>query len=466
MTERFDLVVIGGGPGGYVAAIRSAQLGLRTALVERKHLGGICLNWGCIPTKAMLHGAQVAHALKTAGHFGFELGPVHFDIAKQVGHSRAVANGLAGGVEFLLEKNGVCVFDGEAKLARDGLVNVALNSGENLMLEAEHIILATGARPRTLPGLQPDGERIWTYFEAMVPEALPESLLVIGSGAIGSEFASLYSDLGSKVTLVEVADRVLPAEDVDVSAFVEKSFRKRVIDVRTRVKVQSASVGSDGIVCDLISEVDRVETLIVDRVILAVGVTANIESLGLEELGVAVDSGFIRTDEWGRTSVDGIYAIGDVAGAPCLAHKASHQGVACVERLAGVPGAHSVVHENVPACTYCRPQVASLGMTEAHARQRGFDVHVGRFSLKHNGKALATGEAEGFVKVIFDHRSGELLGAHMVGPEVTEMLQGFGVAQSLEVTAEEFSRTMFSHPTVSEAMHEAVLDSLGRALHQ
>lgn len=466
MSQSFDLVVVGGGPGGYVAAIRSAQLGLKTALVERKHLGGICLNWGCIPTKALLKGAEVAHTLSTADQFGFSVSGYDFDIEKLVGHSRAVADRLSGGVAYLMQKHDVTVFEGDAKLSCDGELSVSLNAGGKEKLHADHIILATGARPRALPAIKPDGKHIWTYFEAMVPSSTPESILVVGSGAIGTEFASFYRDLGVEVTLVELADRLLPAEDKDVSAFAQKAFKSNGMKVKTSTNVSKVKVAQGRVTCTLETPTGETEELTVDKVILAAGIQGNIENIGLEDQGVATDRGFITVDEWGRTSVDGVYAIGDVSGPPCLAHKASHEGVVCVEKIAGVPGVHPVDRSKIPGCTYCRPQIASVGMTEAEAKQAGFTPNVGTFDLRFNGKALAIGEGEGFVKTVFDAHSGELLGAHMIGPEVTEMVQGFGVAQSLEMTAEELAHTVFSHPTVSEAMHEAVLDSLGRVLHQ
>ncbi len=465
MQTAFDVLVVGGGPGGYVAAIRAAQLGLQTALVEKQHLGGICLNWGCIPTKALLKGADVAHTLATAGDFGFTTGEVAFDIAKLVSHSRTVSGRLAGGVAYLMKKHGVTVLDGTASLAGKGKLSV--ESGENtIAYRADHIILATGARPRALPGIEPDGERIWTYFQAMVPEELPQSLLVIGSGAIGVEFASFYGDLGVQVTLVEVLDTIMPTEDAEVSAFVRKQFEDRGIDVRTSTRVESVHSGHVGVTCELVSVAGEREAAVFERVLLCAGIQGNVENMGLESVGVETEGGFIKTDPWGRTSAVGVYAIGDVAGAPCLAHKASHEGVVCVEKLAGVADVHPVDRERVPGCTYCRPQVASVGMTEAQARKAGKNINVGRFNLQANGKALAMGEATGFVKTIFDQISGELLGAHMVGPEVTEQIQGFGLAQSLEATEVDLAHAMFAHPTLSEAMHESVLDALGRAVHQ
>lgn len=463
MDTLFDVIVVGGGPGGYVAAIRAAQLGLKTALVEKQHLGGICLNWGCIPTKALLHGAQVAHTLSTAEKYGFTASTIEFDLAKLVRHSRGVSERLAGGVAYLMKKNGITVIDGVGHLTGKGKLAVD-NQGQASVYRANHIILATGARPRSLPGIEPDGERIWSYFHALVPEALPDSLLVIGSGAIGVEFASLYRDLGVDVTLVEIAANILPAEDCEVSAFVRRAFEQRGIDVHTSTRVESLVTSADSVSCTLAGETMQERKF--DRVLLCAGVRGNIEQLGLDSVGVATESGFISTDAWGKTNVAGVYAIGDVAGAPCLAHKASHEAVVCIEKLAGVSDVHPLDKSRVPGCTYCRPQVASVGLTEAQARAQGVKIKVGKFDFQANGKALAIGEASGFVKTVFDSRSGELLGAHMVGPEVTEQIQGFGLAQAFEATENDLADTVFAHPTLSEAMHESVLDALGRSLHQ
>jgi dihydrolipoamide dehydrogenase len=461
----FDLIVVGGGPGGYVAAIRAAQLGLKTALVEKQHLGGICLNWGCIPTKALLKGAEVAHTLAHAVDFGFTTGEVNFDIQRLVKHSRNVSARLTGGIGYLMQKNGITVIDGNACLSGKSSLTVTGTEGESIY-KADHIILATGARPRALPGIEPDGKLIWTYFEAMVPETLPESLLVVGSGAIGVEFSSLYNDLGVDVTLIEVMDTIMPVEDAEISAFARKQFEQRGIKVKTSTRIESLEKGDDSVTCLLTGKDGSSETLTFDRLILCAGIQGNIENIGLEALGIETDSSFIKTDEWCRTNAVGIYAIGDVSGPPCLAHKASHEGIICVEKLAGVDGVHPLDKTRVPGCTYCRPQVASVGMTEAEARSRGYTVKVGRFNYQGNGKALAIGEADGFVKTLFDANSGELLGAHMIGPEVTEQIQGFGIAQSLEATEQELMHTVFAHPTLSEAMHEAVLDACGQAIHQ
>jgi dihydrolipoamide dehydrogenase len=458
-------MVVGGGPGGYVAAIRAAQLGLKTALVEKQHLGGICLNWGCIPTKALLKGAEIAHTLAHAVDFGFTTGEVNFDIQRLVKHSRDVSARLTGGIGYLMQKNGITVIDGTARLSGKGSLTVTGIEGESTY-RADHIILATGARPRALPGIEPDGKLIWTYFEAMVPETLPESLLVVGSGAIGVEFSSLYNDLGVDVTLIEVMDTIMPVEDAEISAFARKQFEQRGIKVKTSTRIESLEKGDDSVTCLLTGKDGSSETLTFDRLILCAGIQGNIENIGLEALGIETDSSFIKTDEWCRTNAVGIYAIGDVSGPPCLAHKASHEGIICVEKLAGVDGVHPLDKTRVPGCTYCRPQVASVGMTEAEARSRGYTVKVGRFNYQGNGKALAIGEADGFVKTLFDANSGELLGAHMIGPEVTEQIQGFGIAQSLEATEQELMHTVFAHPTLSEAMHEAVLDACGQAIHQ
>lgn len=462
--QPFDLIVVGGGPGGYVAAIRAAQLGFKTALVEKQHLGGVCLNWGCIPTKALLRGADVAHTLKEAAHFGFAFDNLSFDINKLVAHSRNVANKLSQGIAYLMKKNGIAVIDGSARVAAKGELEVTLN-GKASRYKADHIILATGARARNLPNIAIDGKRVWGAREAMTPTALPERLLVIGAGAIGVEFASLYSDLGSSVTLVEAVERITPAEDAEISALAAKAFSKRGITVLTNTLVDALdSSGEDTIA--LLKGPDGEQRLSVDQVILAVGISGNIEQLGLESLAVATERGFIKTDGFGKTNLVGLYAIGDVAGPPWLAHKASHEAVICVEKIAGVDGVKPLNKDRVPGCTYCRPQIASVGLTEAQAKSAGHEVRIGRFNLNANGKSLAINEAEGLVKTVFDSQTGELLGAHMIGPEVTEQIQGFGIAQQLEATEHELMHTVFAHPTVSESMHESVLDSLGLAIHQ
>jgi dihydrolipoamide dehydrogenase len=462
---EFDLIVVGSGPGGYVAAIRARQLGLRTAIVEREQLGGICLNWGCIPTKALLRASEIQHLLRNLDAFGFQASDVRFDLQKLVARSRSVAKRLSAGVKHLMKKNGIPVFPGRARLAGRGRLVVESDGAASQQLSAPHIVLATGARARTLPGLEPDGERIWTYREAMVPSRLPGSLLVVGSGAIGVEFASFYRDLGSEVTLIEILPRILPVEDDEIAAAAHKAFQKQGIRIQTRTSVVSASKDGEQVAAVLRAEDGSTQTLRVDRVILAIGITGNVEELGLEGTAVRIEKGHIRVNEWLATDEPGLYAIGDVVGPPWLAHKASHEGVVCVERIAGHAGAHPLDPTQVPGCTYCRPQIASVGLTERAARELGREVRVGRFPFLANGKALALGESEGFVKTVFDARSGELLGAHMIGAEVTELIQGFAIARGLETTEAELMRTIFPHPTLSETMHEAVLDAWGRALH-
>lgn len=464
MTEKYDVLVVGSGPGGYIAAIRAAQLGLRTAVVERDSLGGICLNWGCIPTKALLHGADVAHTLANPGQLGFTVENVRFDIEQLVAFSRSVSDRLSNGVGYLLRKNGIDLITGTAKVADKGVVEVTAGDGTVTRYGADHIILATGARPRSVPGLVPDGDRIWTYFQALVPTELPRALVVVGSGAIGVEFASLYNDLGTEVTLVELAPQIMPVEDAAVAEHVRSRFEKRGIRVHTASTVSSAIPSATGVEVT-INTPSGSEELTVDRVLVATGIQGNVEDLGLEEVGVETDRGFVVTDEWCRTSAFGIYAIGDVAGGPCLAHKASHEGVLCVEKLAGVRDVHPLDKDYVPGCTYARPQVASLGLTEAQARATGRQIRIGQFDLQASGKALAMGEPDGFVKTIFDVQTGELLGAHMVGPEVTEQIQGFGIARALEATDQDLAEVIFAHPTLSEAMHESVLSALGRPLN-
>jgi dihydrolipoamide dehydrogenase len=462
---QFDLVVVGSGPGGYVAAIRARQLGLRTAIVERDQLGGICLNWGCIPTKALLRASEIQHLLRHLDAFGFQASDVRFDLGKLVARSRAVAKRLSGGVKHLMKKNGIPVFNGHGRLSGRGRLSVEQKGAGSLELSAPHVVLATGARARTLPGIEPDGERIWTYQEAMVPSRLPASLLVVGSGAIGVEFASFYRDLGSEVTLIEILPRILPVEDDEISAAAHKAFQKQGIRIQTRTSVVSASKDGEQVAVVLRGEDGAIQSLRFDRVILAVGITGNVEDLGLEGTRVRIEKGHIQVNPWLETDQPGVYAIGDVVGPPWLAHKASHEGVVCVERIAGHAGAHPLDPSQVPGCTYCRPQIASVGLTERAAREQGREVRVGRFPFLANGKALALGETEGFVKTVFDGRSGELLGAHMIGPEVTELIQGFAIARGLETTEAELMRTIFPHPTLSESMHEAVLDAWGRVLN-
>jgi dihydrolipoamide dehydrogenase len=460
----FDVIVLGGGPGGYVAAIRAAQLGLKTALVEHEHLGGICLNWGCIPTKALLRSSEVYHLLHRLDDFGFSATDIRYDPGKVVARSRAVAKQLSNGVAYLLRKNKVTVFDGHGRLAGKGRLTVEKSGNPITELAAEHIVLATGARARALPWLEPDGERVWTYKEAMVPTAIPKSLLVVGSGAIGIEFASFYHDMGAEVTVVEMLDRVLPVEDEEISAFARKSFEKQGIKIHTGATVKALEHGADDVTARVEGDGEAFETN-VERVILAVGIVGNVEDIGLENTGVAVDRTHVVVDEWLRTGEPGVYAIGDLVGPPWLAHKASHEGVICVERIAGVNDVHPLDVHNIPSCTYCRPQVASVGLTEKGARGAGYEVKVGHFPFIGNGKAIALGEPEGMVKTVFDSKTGELLGAHMIGAEVTELIQGYTIAKTLETTETELMHTVFPHPTLSEIMHESVLDAYGRVIH-
>jgi len=458
--KEFDLIVVGGGPGGYVAAIRGAQLGMKTAVIEREHLGGICLNWGCIPTKALLRSSEVWHILQNLKDYGLKADNLEFDLQAIVERSRGVAKQLSGGIAHLLKKNKIEVVMGEAKLAGNGQVEVA---GVGT-LSGKHIILAVGARPRSLPGLEADGDRVWTYREAMVPKEIPKSLLVVGSGAIGIEFASFYNDLGASVTVVEVMDRILPVEDEEISLMALKAFEKQGIKVLTGAKVADLKRKKDRVTASV--EVDgKLETIDADRVIMAVGIVGNTEGIGLETTKVKVDRGHIVINEWCETDEPGVYAIGDVAGAPWLAHKASHEGVICVEKIAGVEGVHPLNKSLIPGCTYSRPQIASVGMTERAAKEAGYDVKVGKFPFLGNGKAIALGEPEGMVKTLFDVKTGELLGAHMIGAEVTELIQGYVVARTLETTEAELMHTVFPHPTLSEMMHESVLDAYGRAIH-
>jgi dihydrolipoamide dehydrogenase len=462
--SSFDLIIVGGGPGGYVAAIRARQLGLATALVEREHLGGICLNWGCIPTKALLRASELRHLLGRSEEFGISVGEISVDMTKVVQRSRKVAGRLTAGVKHLMKKNGVRVFDGHGRLAGPGRLSVE-HEGERRELAAPHIVLATGARARTLPGLEPDGERVWTYREAMVPPELPGSLLVIGSGAIGIEFASFYRDLGAEVTVVEVLPQILPTEDEEVAAFARRCFERDGMAIHTGSKVVALERADAGVRARVEDAEGKTFELAVERVISAVGVTGNVEELGLEGTGVVVEGGFIEIDAWCATGEAGVYAIGDVAGPPCLAHKANHEGVLCVERIAEFEGAHPLDRSSIPGCTYSRPQLASLGMTEQAARAAGREVRIGRFPFQGNGKALAVGEPQGMAKTVFDAQTGELLGAHLVGAEVTEMIQGLAVARTLETTEAELMRSIFPHPTISETIHESVLAAFDRALH-
>ena len=460
---NFDLIVVGGGPGGYVAAIRAAQLKMKVALVEREHLGGICLNWGCIPTKALLRAAELRHSIDEMKEFGITIsGEVSIDLPAVVKRSRTVAGRLSTGVAHLLKKNKVTVFDDLATLGKSvsGRRKVKLAGGA--ALSAKHVILATGARARSLPGIEADGKSILTYREAMVPETMPKSLVIIGSGAIGSEFASFYLDMGVEVTLVEAMDRILPVEDAEISDFVQKAFTKRGMKIITGARLAGLDKASGGVTARFEGDLAPVTA---DRAILAVGITGNTEKLGLEGTAIKVDRGHIVTDQWGATGEPGVYAIGDVTGPPWLAHKASHEGIICVEKIAGEKDVHAIGEGAVPGCTYCRPQVASVGMTEAAAKEAGHDIRVGRFPMLANGKAIALGDDQGLIKTIFDKKTGELLGAHMVGPEVTELIQGYAVARTLEATEAELMQTIFPHPTLSEAMHESVLDAYGRAIH-
>ncbi len=461
-AKTFDLIVIGAGPGGYVAAIRGAQLGMNVAIVEREHMGGICLNWGCIPTKAMLRSAEVFHLMHRAKDFGLKATGVDYDLPAVVKRSRAVAGQLSGGIGHLMKKNKVTTIMGEATLPAKGKVSVKTDKGTE-ELSAKNIVLATGARARELPGLEADGDLVWTYKHALQPSRMPKKLLVIGSGAIGIEFASFYNTLGSDTTVVEVMDRVLPVEDAEISAFAKKQFVKQGMTIMEKSMVKQLDRGK-GKVTAHIETGGKVEKHDFDTVISAVGIVGNVENLGLEALGVKIDRTHVVTDEYCRTGVDGLYAIGDIAGAPWLAHKASHEGV-MVADLIGGKNAHPVKPETIAGCTYCHPQVASVGYTEAKAKELGYDIKVGRFPFIGNGKAIALGEPEGMIKTIFDAKTGELLGAHMVGAEVTELIQGYVVGRQLETTEEDLMNTVFPHPTLSEMMHESVLDAYDRVIH-
>ncbi|MEP1208038.1 MAG: dihydrolipoyl dehydrogenase [Rhizobiaceae bacterium] len=478
MANSYDILIIGGGPGGYVAAIRAAQLGLKTAVVEREHLGGICLNWGCIPTKALLRSAEIYGHMEHAESFGLSAKDIGFDVEKIVKRSRGVSGQLNGGVEFLLKKNKVDVIWGEANITKPGEVKVSAPSkpavqpqhptpkkalGEGTY-QAKHIIIATGARPRALPGIEPDGKLIWSYFEAMVPKTMPKSLIVMGSGAIGIEFASFYRSMGAEVTVVELMPQVMPVEDHEIAKHAQKRFEKQGMKILLEAKVAKVEKGKDSVTAHVETKDGKIEKLTADRLISAVGVMGNTENLGLEKVGVAMDRGIITIDDYGKTNVPGIYAIGDVAGAPMLAHKAEHEGVICVEAIAG-KHPHVMDKAKIPGCTYCNPQVASVGMTEKAAKEAGVEVKIGRFNFAGNGKAIALGEPEGMVKTIFDKKTGQLLGAHMVGAEVTELIQGFVVAMNLETTEQDLINAVFPHPTLSEMMHESVMDSEGRVIH-
>lgn len=480
MAQSYDLIVIGSGPGGYIAAIRAAQMGMKVAVVEREHLAGICSNWGCIPTKALLRSADVLHIANHARDYGVTVeGSIKPDIRAIVARSRGIAARMNNGVGFLFKKNKIDIIWGEAKIIGPGEIVVGKSAKpivqpqgpvpKNTLGEgtyaAKHIIVATGARPRALPGIEPDGKLIWTYFEAMKPDELPKSLLVMGSGAIGIEFASFYGSMGVDVTVIEIMSQIMPVEDAEISAFAKKHLEKQGIKIHLDTKVVKVGKSADTVTATIEKKDGSSETITVDRMISAVGVQANIENIGLEAAGVRTERGFIVIDDYGRTNVPGIYAIGDVAGGPLLAHKAEHEAVVCVEKIAGLPNVHPMDKGRIPGCTYCNPQVASVGLTEAKAKEQGRDIRVGRFSFAANGKAVALGEDQGMVKTIFDRQTGELLGAHMVGAEVTELIQGFVVAMNLETSEEDLMHTVFPHPTLSESMKESVLDAYGRVLN-
>lgn len=463
MADTYDLIVLGSGPGGYVSAIRASQLGMKVAIVERERLGGICLNWGCIPTKALLRTSEVYHYMTHADAYGLKADNVGFDLGKIVDRSRKVAGQLNAGVKGLMKKNKVTVVEGFGTLTGKGKLSVK-QGDKTVELEAKHIMVATGARARDLPFAKADGKRIWTYRHAMVPEVMPTKLLVIGSGAIGVEFASFYNDMGADVTIVEMLDRILPVEDAEVSDFMTKALTKQGIKILTKSGLEKLEPGANGVTAAIKGADGKVTSTEFSHAIVAIGIVPNTENIGLEALGVQTERGHIKVDGYGRTNVEGIYAIGDVTGAPWLAHKASHEGIVCVEKIAG-QNPHPFETWNIPGCTYSRPQVASVGLTEAKAKDAGHDVKVGKFPFIGNGKAIALGEAEGFIKTVFDAKTGELLGAHMVGAEVTELIQGYVIARQLETTEHELMETVFAHPTLSEMMHESTLSAYGRALH-
>ena len=483
MADTYDILIIGGGPGGYVAAIRAAQLGFKTAVVEREHLGGICLNWGCIPTKALLRSAEIFHYAENATAYGLKIAKPDFDMEAVVKRSRGVSAQLNGGVGYLMKKNKIDVIWGEAKITKAGKggpVEVSVGKMKKPVVEPQnpvpkgvlgegsyktkHVIVATGARPRVLPGIEPDGDRIWTYFEAMKPKAMPKSLIVMGSGAIGIEFASFYRTMGADVTVVELLPQIMPVEDAEIAAVARKQFEKQGLKILTDAKVAKVEKGGDGVSVTVETKDGKSQVLKAERLISAVGVQGNTAGLGLEDVGVTIERGIVKIDGYGKTNVEGVYAIGDVAGPPMLAHKAEHEGTICVEKIKGLD-VHPMKKTEIPGCTYCQPQVASVGLTEAKAKEAGHAVKVGRFNFKGNGKAIALGEPEGLVKTVFDAKTGELLGAHMVGAEVTELIQGFVIAMGLETTEEELMHTVFPHPTLSEMMHESVLDAYGRVIH-
>jgi len=459
MTKKFDVAIIGAGPGGYVAAIRAAQLGLKTVVIEKDNLGGVCLNWGCIPTKALLRASEIHHLLHTVGDYGFSVDNIKFDMKKVVERSRNIAKQLSSGIAHLLKKNKVETIKGYARLKGNKQIDV-----DGQTVEAKHIILATGARPRILPGLEPDGKLVWTSKEAMIAESIPEKLLVIGSGAIGVEFASFYQNMGAKVSIVELQDRILPVEDGEISDFARKSFEKQGMKIHTQTTVKKLNK-SDKTVTATLDKKGTVTEETFDRVIVAIGIQGNTEDLGLDKTKAKVDRNQIQVNDWYETAEPGLYAIGDVISGPWLAHKASHEATICIEKIAGQKDVHKLNKLNIPGCTYSRPQIASIGLTEATAKEQGLDIKVGRFPFQGNGKAIALGEPEGIVKTIFDNKTGELLGAHMIGAEVTEMIQGFGIAKTLETTEVELMQTIFPHPTLSEMMHESVLDAFKRVIH-
>jgi dihydrolipoamide dehydrogenase len=470
MTKKFDLCIIGAGPGGYVSAIRASQLGLKVAIVEANHLGGICLNWGCIPTKALLRSSEINHLLHNLDQFGFSAQNIQHDFTKIIERSRAVSKRLSLGVAGLMKKNKIEVFDGFAKFLDAKKISVSKDSKEIEQIEASYFIVATGARARVIAGMEPDGENIWTYREAMTAKALPKSLIVVGSGAIGSEFASFYRNMGAEVTLVEMAENILPVEDEEISKLARKSFEKQGIKILTSASLKALKVGK-GEVFASIEIAGKVEEIKAEKVIMAVGIVANVENLGLEKTKIKVDKGRIETNGYMETAEAHIFAIGDVAGAPWLAHKASHEGIISAEKIASKMGkydakkVHPIKKENIPGCTYSMPQIASLGLTEKKAKELGKKVKIGRFPYLANGKAIAMGETEGLIKVLFDEKTGELLGAHLIGAEVTEMIQGFVIAKQAELTEEDLMHTIFAHPTMSEMMHEAVLDAYGKVIH-
>ncbi|MFZ9470351.1 MAG: dihydrolipoyl dehydrogenase [Rickettsiales bacterium] len=470
MTKKFDLCVIGAGPGGYVSAIRASQLGLKVAIIEANHLGGICLNWGCIPTKALLRSSEINHLLHHLPEFGFSAQNIQHDFTKIIERSRAVSKRLSTGISGLMKKNKVEVFDGFAKFLDAKKISVTKDGKEVEQIEASYFVVATGARARIIQGMEPDGENIWTYREAMTAKALPKSLIVVGSGAIGSEFASFYRNMGSEVTIVEMAENILPVEDEEISKLARKSFEKQGIKILTSASLKSLTKGKGEVVAK-IEIAGKIEEIKAEKVIMAVGIVANVENLGLEKTKVKVEKGRIETNGYMETSESNIFAIGDVAGAPWLAHKASHEGIIASEKIASKLGkydakkVHPIKKENVPGCTYAMPQIASIGLTEKKAKELGKKIKVGRFPYLANGKAIAMGELEGLIKVIFDEKTGELLGAHLIGAEVTEMIQGFVIAKQAELTEEDLMHTIFAHPTMSEMMHEAVLDAYGKAIH-